>query len=488
MPAGDLLTFVTEPVRRHVERVLGPGLPASVVAGVSALVDVTALVALGVLLAAAGRAVATGQDGQARERGGWLAGAALPAGGAVVAAGLLVWIVWHPSAQFHEVFARGDHLAFALLAGLALARTPLRWRSWLVTVLSLGFLCQYIGPLAVAVAVTAGLLGFAAVQSPSGRKPWAAILVHAAIGLGVYGLCWQMRAHDFLGAVYIFGLFAFLFLRQISFAVAACQGRAGDIGSYLCYLVFYPGVTGVFGGPEVWSEFSRRNLSGRTSPDHTWGARGVARGMLEIWAADRIPMSAEAVFASATTVATWTNSLVLFVKVALTGMGFWALIDATASFYGFRLRPNFEGILRSRNPSELWRSWRGALTNWLVCHVYAPLGANRRHQSLNILAAFGVSMVWHWAGVPFLTPDFHLRHLAPTTAWAAANAIAVVGHVQMIRRRWTLLPGATPSVLREGMHLFFTYCLGTLSVTLPSAQLGAQDQFVPLLRRLAGLG
>jgi D-alanyl-lipoteichoic acid acyltransferase DltB (MBOAT superfamily) len=313
-----------------------------------------------------------------------------------------------------------------------------------------------------------------------------AVVTHAVLGLGVYALCWCLRAVDFLAGVYASGLFMFLFLRQISFAVSACQGRAGDLASYLCYLLFYPGVTGTFGGPEVWSEFSRRNLSGRTAADYPRALRSVVRGTLMIWVADRIPMSASAVFASPTPLLAWTTSFILLVKVALTGMGFWALIDACASFYGFRLRPNFEGILRCRNPSELWRSWRGSLTNWLVCHVYAPLGANRHHQSRNILAAFGVSLVWHWSGVPYVSPDFQAAHLAPITLWAAINAVAVVGHVQATRHRWRLLPDATPAAVRHAVHVFLTLCLATLSVTLPSAQLGAQERLVPFVACLVG--
>jgi D-alanyl-lipoteichoic acid acyltransferase DltB (MBOAT superfamily) len=214
----------------------------------------------------------------------------------------------------------------------------------------------------------------------------------------------------------------------------------------------------------------------------------VVRGMAQLWIADRIPTSAEILLASPTTALVWLHSFALFVQIALRGMGFWAMIDATASFYGFRLRPNFDGILRARDPSELWRSWRGTLTNWLVCHVYAPLGANRRHQSLNIAAAFAVSLVWHWGGVPFLSADFRLAYLAPITLWAVANAVAVIGHVQATRRRWSLLPAATPPAVRDAIHHFLTICLGTLSVTLPSLQLGAQHELVPLLRRLAGLG
>src|SRR5213593_601919 len=154
MPAGDLLTVVVaDPVRLHLEAVLAPRLPASVVAGAGALVDAAAVAVLGVLLASAGRALATVRERQGDSRGGRLLGDALCTGGLVVAAALFTWIAWHPSTHIHEVFARGDHLAFAVLAGCALVRAPLPWRPWLVTLLSLAFLCQYSGPLAVAVAL-----------------------------------------------------------------------------------------------------------------------------------------------------------------------------------------------------------------------------------------------------------------------------------------------------------------------------------------------
>jgi hypothetical protein len=487
MPAGDLLAVLVDPARTQLETLLAPRLPGPVVGGLRDLVDVVAIVGLGGSLAAAGRVLGRAPEAEPPGASGRMTGA-LRVLSLAVAAALLAWIGAHPGAAFHELFIRGDHLAFAALTGWTLVRAPLRWRPWLVSALSVAVLSQYSGPLALGVALAAGLTGFAAATSPVGRRAWAVVLVHATIGLVVYTFCWRMRTGSFFQALHVYGLFAFLFLRQISFAVAAYHGGGGSIGGYLCYLVFYPGVTGIFGGPEVWSEFSRRNLSGPARPDYARAPRSVVRGMAQLWVADRIPISADVVIASPTLLLTWTTSLVFFVQVALRGMGYWAMIDATASFYGFRLRPNFEGILRARNPSELWRSWRGALTNWLVCHVYAPLGANRRHQSLNILAAFGASLVWHWAGVPFLRPGFELVHLLPITLWAVANALAVVGHAQMTRRHLSLLPEATPAPVRLGIHRFLTWCLGTLGVTLPSFQLGAHEQLGPFLRRLVGLG
>src|SRR5262247_1787567 len=275
MPAGDLVAVVVDPVRRQLEATLAPLWPAPAVAGAGALIPAVAVATVGVLLARAAQARAAVRE---PELAGGVGDGVLSAGAVTVAAALLVWIARHPSAQFHELFARGDHLVFAVLVGFVLVRASPAWRPWLATLLSLGFLCQYSGPLAVGVGLAAGLVGFVAVRASAGR-PWVLVVVHAAIGLAVYRLCWRMRGHDLIGALQTYGLFSFLFLRQISFAVGASQGRAGGIGNYLCYLVFYPGVTGPLGGPEVWSEFARRNLGDRTDADYAWAARRVVRGM-----------------------------------------------------------------------------------------------------------------------------------------------------------------------------------------------------------------
>jgi hypothetical protein len=468
---------------------LASRLPIALATGTSALVDAGMVALLGVALARSGRAVAVARArGEAATGAGWRTLDRFSVLGLVGAGALFGWIVRHPTPHFHQLFARGDHLAFALLLGWVVVRMPLAGRPWLVAAVSIVWLVQYSGPLAIAVALAAGLLGYAALRLPAVRRPWPAVALHAALAVAVYRFCWHVRGTNVLEALQVYGLFSFVFLRQISFATATLHARPAGVGGYLCYLTFYPGITGPLGGPEVWSEFARRNLGTRTEADYDWAARKVVRGMAQIWIADRIPISAETVFASASTPLAWLASFALFVQVVLRGMGFWAMIDATASFYGFRLRPNFDGILRARNPSELWRSWRGTFTNWLVCHVYGPLGGNRRHHSLNIAAAFAVTLLWHWGGVPFLSGDFGLAHLAPITLWAIVNALAVIGHAQAVRRQWALLPEATPPAIRLAIHRVFTMGLGTLSVTVPYTQLGAQDAFLPLVRRLIGLG
>jgi hypothetical protein len=483
MGGRDLLKIPVEPLRDALHAALAAGgLPPALVAALVGLLDVIGVVAVGVLMLpvvtrlyarAAGRAQV-----EAAARTDWLRVAA-----GLGAAVLFGWIVSHPAAQLTELFARWDHVAFSALAGGVLAGAAPAARVWALTVLSVVFMLQHFGAVATPIVLAAGLIAFAAL----GRGA-ASAWVLAALWLAIYVACLLLRAKFLVTAVQISGVYAFIFLRQISAAVSVAGATRPALGSYLCYLIFYPGAYGLIGGPEVWSDFSRRNLSGQLHHDPRRALRDLAVGALQIWLAYRIPITLADLLASPTMLAAWGNSLLMFARAALHGMGVWALVDATALFHGFRLHPNFRGILTRQNPSELWWAWRSTFTNWLVRHVYAPLGANQRHQSLNIGAAFGVSWLWHVVGLPFVSPNVRLAQVAPITLWALINALAVIGHVQARQRGVRILPLATPAPLRRGIHMLLTACLGTFSVTFLQFQGNFVDRFVPFLQVLVGLG
>src|SRR5262249_32924394 len=136
------------------------------------------------------------------------------------------------------------------------------------------------------------------------------------------------------------------------------------------------------------------------------------------------------------------------------------------------------------NPSELWRAWRGTLTNWLIQHVYAPLGASRRHETLNIVAAFVVSFVWHALGVPFIVADFRPAHLVPVAVWATISAVAVVLHVNLHRAGVLGRPG--PGI-RRGSRIVLNWVLGSMNPILLAFQGEAVTRFPALLHALIGL-
>jgi len=183
----------------------------------------------------------------------------------------------------------------------------------------------------------------------------------------------------------------------------------------------------------------------------------------------------------------WFTVLVVFVRSALFIMGLWSTIEGVALLYGFRLRPNFAGILTAENPAQFWHAWRGTMTNWLVRYIYIPLGGNRRRQYRNIAAAFLVSTAWHWRGMFFFTLPPHPFDFAPITLWGALNACGVIGYVAVRRRGWQVLPASTPPAVRRGAKIVLTALLGTFTVTLLDFRPTTTAQFIPFLRALVGL-
>jgi D-alanyl-lipoteichoic acid acyltransferase DltB (MBOAT superfamily) len=479
MSDPDLLRSLFAPLRESLHAALTSlGLPLWFV---DAGVELSNVVGLGVIAVCLTPVVAHLQERAANAASGEEGGPALPRILVVASTlGLLWWIIQHPTSNVLELFTRWDHVAFSALAGGALAGASPRLRTWALAVLSSVIIFQYAGPLTISVVIGTSLVAFVAL----GGRTTSRATTLATVAVIIYGFAWYLRSKNFLQGVQVFGMFSFVFLRQISAATTVAPSTRPPLGNYLCYLTFYLGGLSLVAGPEVYSDFERRNLGAKLHYDARHAARGIAWGAFQIWAAYRIPIAAADLYASADFLSAWSNSLLLFVRVALNVMGVWAIVEGCALFHGFRLHPNFRGILTRRNPSELWWAWRGTCTNWLVRHVYAPLGANRRHQSRNILAAFAVSWFWHVLGVPYLAPNLRLIHFAPITLWAGLTALAVVGHVQAKKYGLHILPATTPPVLRRAIHMFLTACLATFAVSFLSFQIGPIDRFFPFVRTL----
>ena len=69
---------------------------------------------------------------------------------------------------------------------------------------------------------------------------------------------------------------------------------------------------------------------------------------------------------------------------------------------GFHFNENFSHPYISRSITEFWRRWHISLGSFFRDYVYIPLGGNRRHQSLNILAVWFLTGLWHGASWNFV--------------------------------------------------------------------------------------
>ncbi len=400
---------------------------------------------------------------------------------------LAAWIVRHPSERFDELFERWDHLALAGAAGLALSALPPVWRKCALAAIGAGFLLQYAGAAALGIGGALTLAALGLWRTPLRGHRAAMTVAQVGLVVLVYGFLFWLRTWDFSAAARIQGLLALWLLRHTSLVVAVGRFGAPALSDCSAYMTFYPGSMGLLGGPEVYEEFARRNLARPPILRSGRAARRVLEGVL-LWSASAlVPITLAQVESSAGALEAWGYGVGLFVHTALGLMGLWRSVEGTALFYGVQLRANFAGLLSCRNPAELWWSWRGSLTNWLVHYVFAPLGGSRRHQSLNIAAAFAASFAWHAIGVPFLSPAFRPAYVVAVALWAGVNGAAVIAHARLERAGALRATALIPLFVRTGVATGLMWALGSLTPILLSYQGPAVSGLSHTLGLLLGL-
>ena len=73
--------------------------------------------------------------------------------------------------------------------------------------------------------------------------------------------------------------------------------------------------------------------------------------------------------------------------------------------FGFRFPQNFNYPYIAASITDFWRRWHMTLGTWFREYVYIPLGGNRvttAKHIRNLLIVWGLTGVWHGAGINFL--------------------------------------------------------------------------------------
>jgi hypothetical protein len=457
MPIDDLLKDPIVPLAAVAEHlVLRAGAPPT--AGVAARLLVLLLALVGLTFALT--AVASAARARAQRDSTSARTVALAASATALL--LFVWLVRHPAPHLDYLVGRWDHLAFAAAFGVAIAdlRAPLRTMA--LALVCVPFLVMHAGPTTLGITLGGCVLGYAALRLPLARGPWATAVVQAVVLGGVVVVALAIRTTNRLWAAQLMGLFAWMLLRHVSFVVDVRRGRRATFADFACFTLFYPGFVG---SSEVYGEFQDRNLGGaRRYPYAAIRERIVFGGALVVLI-QLLPVDLGRVLAATGTLETWVWSIALFVHGAVFLMGMWSIIEGIGLFYGVQLRQNFPLTVLSQNPAQLWRSWRATMTNWLIRYVYMPVGSGHS-QTVRIGAAFGVSVLWHWMGIPFSYQHPSAMALVPAGLWGLANALAVLAYVSTRGRPWRVLPAWVPSPVRTASKVVLTACLGALTVTL----------------------
>ncbi len=128
----------------------------------------------------------------------------------------------------------------------------------------------------------------------------------------------------------------------------------------------------------------------------------------------------------------WLWTFELYFQFYIVFSGWSDVAIAFGRLLGFEVLENFDRPWRARSVAEFWRRWHISFGVWLRNYVYIPLGGNRRHGSLNVLAVFLASGLWHvWGALKVLGLDAY-----PPSAWLGFVAWGLMNGLAVLAARW----------------------------------------------------
>jgi alginate O-acetyltransferase complex protein AlgI len=124
----------------------------------------------------------------------------------------------------------------------------------------------------------------------------------------------------------------------------------------------------------------------------------------------------------------WLWAILLYVWFYLSFSAWSDVAIGLARLCGRRVRENFDRPWDATDPADFWRRWHVSFGVWLRDQVYIPLGGNRRHRALNVVAVFMVSAAWHvWGTLKLLGFGFYPpRQWIGFFMWGVLHALAVI--------------------------------------------------------------
>lgn len=233
---------------------------------------------------------------------------------------------------------------------------------------------------------------------------------------------------------------SFFTFEFIHYAADCYVGRAarGPAGEYAAFILFFPSM--VAGPIKRFQEFAPKLRGARF--EGSLAARGVTRILVglakkhaladtcSLWAAKL--NGPELYAAHWYQIAGWI--LAYGFQIYFDFSGYSDIAIGSGYLFGIVIPENFDWPYLSRSITEFWRRWHISLSSWIRDYVYIPLGGSRRgsaRTTLNLLAAFTVSGIWHGASYNF-------------AAWGLWHGILLAGH-RVWRERLPRASAALPA-------------------------------------------
>jgi D-alanyl-lipoteichoic acid acyltransferase DltB (MBOAT superfamily) len=262
-----------------------------------------------------------------------------------------------------------------------------------------------------------------------------------------------------LGMALPIGL-SFHTFQSMSYTIEVYRGHQKaerHLGIYAVYVLFFPQmVAGPIERPQ--------NLLHQFREPHLFSYDRATRGLqLMLWGmfkkvviADRLSGPVDLVYGDPHLYSPFQLLLATYffsVQIYCDFSGYSNIARGSAEVLGIKLMRNFERPYSSKSISEFWRRWHISLSTWFRDYVYLPLGGNRTslpRRSLNVMAVFTLSGLWHGANWTF-------------AAWGALHGVyLLVGILLDQKGSWIQLMGRFPRLKKAGA-VFLTYHLVLLS-------------------------
>ena len=104
-------------------------------------------------------------------------------------------------------------------------------------------------------------------------------------------------------------------------------------------------------------------------------------------------------------VTAWIGAILYTLQIYYDFSGYSDMAIGLGRMFGFRFPQNFNYPYIAESITDFWRRWHMTLGTWFREYVYIPLGGNRvttAKHIRNLLIVWGLTGVWHGAGINFL--------------------------------------------------------------------------------------
>ena len=206
---------------------------------------------------------------------------------------------------------------------------------------------------------------------------------------------------------------SFYTFQTLSYTIDIYRERLKPTHDWLAFFTFVSFFPQLVAGPIERAQHLLPQFSSLKKFDYERASNGFRQLLwgffAKITVADSVAPLVDSIFSHYETIGSGTLALgaVLFsIQIFADFAGYSNIAIGLAAILGFDLMQNFNNPYFSRNIREFWTRWHISLSSWFRDYVYIPLGGNRCSKprySINVMATFILSGLWHGANWTFIT-------------------------------------------------------------------------------------